>query len=119
MPDIDIDFSVKGRERVIRYVQEKYGADASPRSSRSARWRRARDARRGPGAGLDYATGDRLAKLIPEPIMGRNPSFEDCLGGGRSCGRPTTATLRQSRSSTWRAASRASSATTRSTRPRS
>ena len=28
MPDIDIDFSVKGRERVIRYVQQKYGADA-------------------------------------------------------------------------------------------
>ena len=28
MPDIDIDFSVRGRERVIRYVQQKYGADA-------------------------------------------------------------------------------------------
>ena len=25
MPDIDIDFSVRGRERVIRYVTEKYG----------------------------------------------------------------------------------------------
>src|SRR5919197_5216496 len=27
MPDIDIDFSVKGRERVIRYVQDKYGQE--------------------------------------------------------------------------------------------
>src|SRR4051812_27492243 len=27
MPDIDIDFSVRGRERVIRYVTEKYGSD--------------------------------------------------------------------------------------------
>src|SRR4051812_40120262 len=27
MPDIDIDFSVRGRERVIRYVTEKYGTD--------------------------------------------------------------------------------------------
>jgi DNA polymerase-3 subunit alpha len=27
MPDIDIDFSVAGRESVIRYVSEKYGAD--------------------------------------------------------------------------------------------
>ena len=27
MPDIDIDFSVRGRERVIRYVTERYGAD--------------------------------------------------------------------------------------------
>src|SRR4026208_1607807 len=27
MPDIDIDFSVRGRERVIRYVTKKYGSD--------------------------------------------------------------------------------------------
>ena len=26
MPDIDIDFSVRGRERVMRYVTDKYGA---------------------------------------------------------------------------------------------
>ena len=26
MPDIDIDFSVKGRDRVIQYVADKYGA---------------------------------------------------------------------------------------------
>src|SRR5207247_7607972 len=32
--------------------------------------------------GVNYATGDRLAKLIPEPIMGRSPSFEDCLNSG-------------------------------------
>src|SRR5205807_636588 len=28
MPDIDIDFSVRGRERVMRYVTEKYGREA-------------------------------------------------------------------------------------------
>ena len=28
MPDIDIDFSVRGRERVIHYVQEKYGRES-------------------------------------------------------------------------------------------
>ena len=28
MPDIDIDFSVKGRERVIQYVADKYGRDS-------------------------------------------------------------------------------------------
>ena len=32
--------------------------------------------------GYDYATGDRLAKQIPEPIMGRSPSFEECLKAG-------------------------------------
>ena len=28
MPDIDIDFSVKGRERVIQYVAAKYGRES-------------------------------------------------------------------------------------------
>jgi DNA polymerase III subunit alpha len=83
MPDIDIDFSVRGRERVIRYVTEKYGADQVaqivtfgkmfPRAA-------TRDAAR--VLGLEYAAGDRLAKLIPDPIMGRPPSFEDCLREG-------------------------------------
>jgi DNA polymerase-3 subunit alpha len=83
MPDIDIDFSVRGRERVIRYVTDKYGADRVaqiitfgkmfPRAA-------TRDAAR--VLGLDYGAGDRLAKLIPDPIMGRSPSFEDCLQPG-------------------------------------
>jgi DNA polymerase-3 subunit alpha len=83
MPDIDIDFSVRGRERVIRYVAEKYGRDRvaqiitfgkmAPRAA-------TRDAAR--VLGYDYGTGDKLAKQIPEPILGRNPSFEDCLKAG-------------------------------------
>jgi DNA polymerase-3 subunit alpha len=83
MPDIDIDFSVRGRERVIRYVAEKYGRESvaqiitfgkmAPRAA-------TRDAAR--VLGFDYGTGDRVAKLIPEPIMGRSPSFEECLGEG-------------------------------------
>src|SRR5947207_9320269 len=83
LPDIDIDFSVRGRERVIRYVAEKYGRESvaqiitfgkmAPRAA-------TRDAAR--VLGYDYATGDRIAKLIPEPILGRNPSFEDCLRPG-------------------------------------
>src|SRR6476469_3822154 len=35
------------------------------------------------GLGKDYGTGDRLAKLIPDPIMGRPPSFDDCLKPGQ------------------------------------
>ncbi|MGB2710541.1 MAG: DNA polymerase III subunit alpha [Conexibacter sp.] len=83
MPDIDIDFSVRGRERVIRYVTEKYGKESVaqivtfgkmfPRAA-------TRDAAR--VLGHDYGAGDRLAKLIPDPIMGRPPSFEDCLAPG-------------------------------------
>jgi DNA polymerase III subunit alpha len=84
MPDIDIDFSVRGRERVMRYVTEKYGRESVaqivtfgkmfPRAA-------TRDAAR--VLGFDYGTGDRLAKLIPDPIMGRAPSFADCLKNGQ------------------------------------
>ena len=84
MPDIDIDFSVRGRERVIRYVTEKYGKESVaqivtfgkmfPRAA-------TRDAAR--VLGHDYGVGDRLAKLIPDPIMGRPPSFEECLKPGQ------------------------------------
>src|SRR5205807_753468 len=84
MPDIDIDFSVRGRERVMRYVTEKYGRESVaqivtfgkmfPRAA-------TRDAAR--VLGFDYGTGDRLAKLIPDPVMGRAPSFEECLKPGQ------------------------------------
>ncbi|MBA2342012.1 MAG: DNA polymerase III subunit alpha, partial [Thermoleophilaceae bacterium] len=80
MPDIDIDFSVKGRERVMRYVAAKYGSESVaqivtfgkmlPRNA-------TRDAAR--VLGFDYGTGDRLAKLIPEPVMGRSETFEKYL----------------------------------------
>src|SRR3954449_2161485 len=83
MPDIDIDFSVKGRERVIRYVSEKYGAGSVAQIITFGRmFPRAatRDAAR--VLGLDYGVGDRLAKMIPDPIMGRAPSFDECLKPG-------------------------------------
>ncbi len=80
MPDIDIDFSVRGRDAVIRYVTEKYGKASVARIITFGKmFPRAatRDAAR--VLGHDYAVGDRLAKLIPDPIMGRAPSFDDCL----------------------------------------
>ncbi|GAC1521292.1 MAG: DNA polymerase III subunit alpha [Thermoleophilaceae bacterium] len=83
MPDIDIDFSVKGRERVIRYVSAKYGPESVAQIITFGRmFPRAatRDAAR--VLGHDYGAGDRLAKMIPDPIMGRPPSFEECLAPG-------------------------------------
>ncbi len=84
MPDIDIDFSVRGREQVMRYVTEKYGRESVaqiitfgkmfPRAA-------TRDAAR--VHGYDYGVGDRLAKLIPDPDQGRSPSFVDCLTEGQ------------------------------------
>src|SRR3712207_5755701 len=83
MPDIDIDFSVRGRERVIRYVTEKYGSDRVAQIITFGRmFPRAatRDAAR--VLGHEYAVGDRLANLIPDPQQRRAPSFADCLGEG-------------------------------------
>ncbi|WP_249020629.1 DNA polymerase III subunit alpha [Conexibacter sp. S30A1] len=84
MPDIDIDFSVRGREQVIQYVTDKYGRDSVaqiitfgkmfPRAA-------TRDAAR--VLGYPYALGDKLAKLIPDPEQGRAPKFEDCLAPGQ------------------------------------
>jgi DNA polymerase III subunit alpha len=64
-------------------VAEKYGRESvaqiitfgkmAPRAA-------TRDAAR--VLGFDYATGDRLAKQIPEPVLGRNPSFKECLKPG-------------------------------------
>ena len=83
MPDIDIDFSVRGRERVLRYVVEKYGRESVAQIvtfGKMAPRQATRDAAR--VLGHDYAVGDRLAKLIPDPQQGRAPSFEECLADG-------------------------------------
>jgi DNA polymerase-3 subunit alpha len=83
MPDIDIDFSVKGRDRVIEYVRHKYGRESVAQIITFGRmFPRAatRDAAR--VLEFDYGAGDRLAKMIPDPIQGRPPSFEDCLKEG-------------------------------------
>jgi DNA polymerase-3 subunit alpha len=80
MPDIDIDFSVKGRDKVIQYVADKYGRESVAQIITFGRmFPRAatRDAAR--VLGYDYGAGDRIAKLIPEPIMGRSKSFDEYL----------------------------------------
>ena len=80
MPDIDIDFSVKGRERVIQYVADKYGRESVAQIITFGRMlprAATRDAAR--VLGMDYGAGDRVAKLIPEPVMGRSKSFDEYL----------------------------------------
>ena len=68
---------------MIRYVQEKYGRESVAQIITFGKMapRAAQDAAR--VLGYDYGTGDRVAKLIPEPIMGRSPSFEEGLKPGQ------------------------------------
>jgi len=70
MPDFDIDFCVKGRDRVIHYVREKYGgATWWDRIAQIATYDRmaARSVVRDVGRvlGMPYGVTDRVAKMIP------------------------------------------------------
>jgi DNA polymerase III subunit alpha len=81
MPDIDMDFEVKRRDEVIRYVAGKYGQDRVAQiitfgtmAARAA----VRDAAR--VLSLPYAVGDRIAKMIPEKAP--PATFEEAMVAG-------------------------------------
>src|SRR6185436_8999644 len=80
MPDIDIDFAVEGRERVINYVAEKYGRDRVAQIITFGTMA-ARAAVRDAGRVLEvpYGVVDKIAKLIPE---GPGQTLDDCLKPG-------------------------------------
>ena len=80
LPDVDVDFAVAGRERVINYVAEKYGrrnvaqiitfGKMQPKAA-------IKDA--GRVMGIPYGVVDRIAKLVPEvPKV----TFESCMKPG-------------------------------------
>ncbi|MBI1950558.1 MAG: DNA polymerase III subunit alpha [Acidobacteria bacterium] len=71
MPDIDIDFCIRGRAQVIDYVRDKYGRDNVAQIITFATMG-AKAVIRDAGRGLDipYGDCDRIAKMIPaEPDM--------------------------------------------------
>ncbi|MFN3598965.1 MAG: DNA polymerase III subunit alpha [Aquificaceae bacterium] len=67
MPDIDVDFCMENRDRVIEYVKEKYGVESVAQiityNVMKAR-QTLRDTAR--ALGLSYQKADALAKLIPQ-----------------------------------------------------
>ena len=80
MPDIDIDFDERRRGDVIRYVQSKYGEDrvAQIVTYGTIKGKQAiKDAAR--VLGFPYAEGDRLCKMYPPLIMGRDSGLESAL----------------------------------------
>ena len=81
MPDMDIDFAVAGRDRVINYVSEKYGRDRVAQIITFSTMM-ARAAVRDAGRVLEvpYGTVDRIAKMIPE---GPKVYLEDSLKPGQ------------------------------------
>jgi DNA polymerase-3 subunit alpha len=80
LPDIDMDFDERYRGEMIRYVAERYGSDhvAQIVTFSTIKGRQAlRDSAR--VLGLPYAVGDRVAKAMPAPILGREATLEQTL----------------------------------------
>ncbi len=69
MPDFDIDFCIVGRQRVIDYVVQRYGADRVTQII-AFDTLKARAAVRDTGRAMDlpYALCDRVARCIPQDI---------------------------------------------------
>jgi DNA polymerase-3 subunit alpha len=69
MPDIDVDFCIYGRERVIDYVRNKYGAENVAQIITFGTMQAKgviRDV--GRALGMSFAETDRVAKLIPSVL---------------------------------------------------
>jgi DNA polymerase-3 subunit alpha len=80
LPDIDIDFCVRGRGDVINHVANLYGRDSvcqiitfGTLASRAA----IKDV--GRALEMPYSEVERIAKMIPPPVRGRNVSLTQAL----------------------------------------
>ncbi|HZZ97760.1 MAG TPA: DNA polymerase III subunit alpha, partial [Jatrophihabitantaceae bacterium] len=91
MPDIDIDFDERRRNEVIRYVNDKYGADrvAQVVTYGTIKAKQAvKDASR--VLGYPFSMGERITKAMPPAVMGKDvplnkvfdPSHERYKEGG-------------------------------------
>src|SRR5215204_4539817 len=81
MPDIDIDFCIRGRADVINHVTNVYGRESvcqiitfGTMASRAA----IKDV--GRALNMPYGDVEKIAKMIPPPIRGRNVSISQAMG---------------------------------------
>jgi DNA polymerase-3 subunit alpha len=71
MPDIDVDFCIRGRAQVIQYVKDKYGADRVAQIATFGTLKaKAAIKDVGRALGLSFVETDAIAKLIPAPKQG-------------------------------------------------
>ena len=80
MPDIDLDFDDRYRDKVIDYARTKYGSDKVAHIctfNRTGARQSIRDAAR--ALGYDFSGGDKVAKLIPPPVLGVSKSLSECM----------------------------------------
>jgi DNA polymerase-3 subunit alpha len=80
MPDIDLDFDDRHRDKVINYAREKYGNDHVAHIctfNRTGARQSIRDAAR--ALGYDFVSGDKVAKLVPPPVLGISKNLSECM----------------------------------------
>ena len=80
MPDIDLDFDDRYRDKVIDYARTKYGDDKVAHIctfNKTGARQSIRDAAR--ALGHDFATGDKVSKLVPTPVLGVSKSLHECM----------------------------------------
>ena len=80
MPDIDLDFDDRYRDKVIDYAKNKYGSDRVAHIctfNKSGAKQSIRDAAR--ALGYDFSSGDKVSKLVPPPVLGIAKSLDECM----------------------------------------
>ncbi len=80
MPDIDVDFCIHGRERVIKYVIEKYGKENVAQIATFGTLKaKAAIKDVGRALGMSYAEMDRIAQLVPAPRQGFDYPLKEAI----------------------------------------
>src|SRR5215475_6033755 len=80
MPDIDVDFCVRGRADVINYVSDLYGRqNVAQIITFGTMASRAVIKDVGRALELPYSEVEKVAKMIPPPVRGRNVSISDAI----------------------------------------
>lgn len=80
MPDIDVDFCINGRARVIKYVVEKYGKENVAQIATFGTLKaKAAIKDVGRALGMSYAEMDKIAQLVPAPRQGFDYPLKEAL----------------------------------------
>lgn len=80
MPDFDVDFCQENRYKTIEYVQKKYGFDHVAQIITYGKLQAKnviRDVAR--VLQMPYAQADRISKMIPPGVQGKNPTLQESL----------------------------------------
>ncbi len=80
LPDIDVDFCINGRDKVIKYVVDKYGAEMVAQISTFGTLKaKAAIKDVGRALGLSFAETNKVAELVPAPRQGFDFSLSEAM----------------------------------------